>query len=129
MRIAASIFVAAHGIGFSIWFLSTWMPATLGGSAKHLTFLPEAPATGAVGKALGIVALAVMVGFVLAAWGIWQQASWWPILLTGSAIASLPVAMAVWNPVGVVSVLATLASVALMAASVMPWGERFLGPH
>jgi hypothetical protein len=50
-------------------------------------------------------------------------------VLLGSALGSLPVAMAVWNPVGMVSVPATLASVALIAATLMPWGERLLGPH
>ena len=129
MRIAAAIFVAAHGIGFSIWFMSAWTPTALRGSSQHLTFLPDVPATGAVGKALGIVALAVLAGFLVSAWGIWQQAAWWPVALLGSAAASLPVASAVWNPVGIVSVPATLASVALIAATLMPWGEQFLGPR
>lgn len=129
MRIATAVFVAAHGIGFSIWFMSAWTPAALGGDTRHLTLLPRVPATGAAGKAVGILALAVLAGFLLAAWGIWQQTIWWPAALLGAAIASLPVALAVWNPVGIVSPLATVASVALILATLMPWGERFLGPH
>jgi hypothetical protein len=129
MRIAAAVFVAAHGIGFSIWFLSAWIPAALDRGTRHLSLFPDVPATGAVGKALGLVAVAVLAGFLLAAWGIWVQAAWWPAALLGSAIVSVPIALAVWNPVGIVSVPALLASVALIAATLMPWGERFLGPH
>lgn len=103
MRIAAAVFVAAHGVGFSIWFMSAWTPAALGASPRHLTLLPDVPASGAAGKTIGVVALVVLVGFLAAAWGIWQQAPWWPAVLLGSALGSLPVAAAVWNPVGVVS--------------------------
>jgi membrane protein implicated in regulation of membrane protease activity len=48
---------------------------------------------------LGLLALLVLVGFVATAWGVWQQTPWWPTTTTGSAIASLVVALAVWNPV------------------------------
>jgi membrane protein implicated in regulation of membrane protease activity len=64
-----------------------------------VTFLPGTPATSALGKVLGLLALLVLVGFVATAWGVWQQTPWWPTTTTGSAIASLVVALAVWNPV------------------------------
>jgi hypothetical protein len=129
MRTATALFVAAHGVGYSIWFLSAWTPSLLGGSAAHLLGRPDVPSTGAVGKALGVMALVVLAGFLAAAWGVWQAAAWWPVLLLASAGLSLLVAVAVWNPVGIVSVPATAASVALIAATLMPWGERFLGSH
>jgi hypothetical protein len=129
MRLAVSIFVAAHGIGFSIWFMSAWTPAALDADAKNVTLLPDTPATGALGKVLGLLALLVLVGFLATAWGVWQQAAWWPTAMIGTAVPSLLVALAVWNPVGIVSVPATLASVALLLATATPFGERLLGPH
>lgn len=36
MRIAAALFVAAHGIGYIIWFMSAWAPATLGGPEQTM---------------------------------------------------------------------------------------------
>jgi hypothetical protein len=129
MRLAASIFIAAHGIGFSIWFMSAWTPAALDAGPTHVTLLPDTPSTGAVGKALGLLALVVLVGFVATAWGVWQQTPWWPTTMLGATVASLFVAVAVWNPVGIVSVPAVLASLALLVATVTPLGERYLGPH
>jgi hypothetical protein len=129
MRIAAAIFVAAHGVGYSIWFMSAWMPAAMGTSSRTLTFPTRAPATGGVGKLWGLLALAVLAGFLVSGWGIWQQAGWWPGVLIASSVASLPVGFAMWNPVGIVSVPATMASLALIAATLMPWGDRFFGSH
>ena len=128
MRTAAAVFVASHGIGYSIWFMSAWTPSVLQ-SSKNLTFPANTPATGKLGKALGLVSLAVLAGFVVSAWGIWQETSWWPVSLIGSIVASTPVALAVWNPVGIVSLLATLANVGLVAATLMPWGQRFFPPQ
>ena len=128
VRTAAAVFVASHGIGYIIWFMSAWTPSALQ-SSKNLTFASKAPATGMLGKALGLVSLAVLAGFVASAWGICQETSWWPVSLIGSIVASTPVALAVWNPVGIVSLLATLANVGLLAATLMPWGRRFFPPH
>lgn len=128
MRTAAAVFVASHGIGYSIWFMSAWTPSALH-SSKNLTFTVNTPATGKLGKALGLVSLAVLAGFVVSAWGIWQETSWWPVSLIGSVVASTPVALAVWNPVGIVSLLATLANVGLVAATLMPWGSGLFPPH
>jgi hypothetical protein len=44
-------------------------------------------------------------------------------------VASTPVAFAIWNPPGIVSLLATVANVGLVAATLMPWGQRFFPPH
>jgi len=128
MRTAAAVFVASHGIGYIIWFMSAWTPSALR-SSKSLTFPANAPATGILGKAIGLLSLAVLAGFVASAWGIWHETSWWPVSLIGSVVASTPVAFTIWNPVGVVSLLATLANVGLVAAIVMPWGQRFFPPH
>lgn len=127
MRLAAAVFVAAHGVGYSIWFMSTWLPSVMGTKDSNLTLPASAPATGPVGRTLGILALAVLVGFVASAWGIWQQVPWWPASLISSAVVATPIALLMWNPVGVVSVPATVANVCLVAATVMPWGEQFLG--
>jgi len=128
MRIAAALFIAAHGVGYILWFMASWMPAALGTGSKQLS-IGEGVVTGRLGKAIGLVALVVLAGFLVAAWGVWQQASWWPTVLVASALAAFPTALAVWNPVGNVSMMAGLANVGLLAATFMPWGERLLGPH
>jgi len=138
MRIAAAIFVGMHGVGHIIWFFSTWTQRILGreGRAQLEThrddFVVEPKAAG--GKAVGILSLLVMAGFVASAWGIWNETSWWPPLLIGSAGASMLVILSMWNPIKApgplsLSVRALLANIGLGAATLMPWGERFLGTH
>ena len=138
MRLAAAIFVAIHGLGHIVWFFSTWMPVALGQQGRtmleerseHLLVDPKS----ANGKIVGAVSLLVIAGFAASAWGIWSEASWWPPVLIGSVIASLLVIFGMWNPIQApgpipISVRALLADVALGAATLMPWGERFLGAH
>jgi hypothetical protein len=138
MRLAAAIFVATHGLGHIVWFFSAWMPVALAEQGRtmleerreHLLVDPKS----ANGKIVGAVSLLVIAGFAASAWGIWSDASWWPPMVIGSAIASLLVIFGMWNPIKApgpipISVRALLADVALGAATLMPWGERFLGAH
>ena len=133
MRTAAAIFVAIHGLGHIIWFFSTWTQRALGKEGRaqlenhRHNFLVEP--RGLAGRAVGILSLLVLIGFTLAAWGIWTEASWWPALLLGTAIASMLVILSMWNPIMRLSIRALLANVGLVAATLMPWGERFLGAH
>jgi hypothetical protein len=138
MRLAAVIFVAIHGIGHIVWFFSTWTQRVLGKEgraqlqARRGDFLVEPRAVA--GRTVGILSLLVVVGFITAAWGIWNEAVWWPPLLIGSAIASVVVVSSMWNPIKApgpvpISVRALLADIGLGAAALMPWGERFLGAH
>ena len=133
MRTAAAIFVAAHGVGHVIWFLMTWARPALGkrGRAEvdsHRSRYLVEP-TSAAGKALGALAIVVLVAFVATGIGIWIEASWWEPTLLLSVIASLPILFTMWNPVGIVSFNALVANIGLGAATLMPWGERFLGVH
>jgi hypothetical protein len=128
MQTAAAVFVASHGNRIHHLVHERKAPWALH-SSKQLTFPANTPVTGVLGKALGLVSLAVLAGFVASAWGIWQETSWWPVSLVGSVVASTPVAFAIWNPVGIVSLLATVANVGLVAATFMPWGQRFFPPH
>ena len=133
MRIAAAVFVALHGLGHIIWFMATWAHWSLGGSGRADLARHEGafliPALSAMGKLVGLLALAVLVGFVATSWGIWTQTEWWPQTLLGSAASSMMVLFLIWNPVMTVSVRALLANLGLAAATLMPWGDRILGAH
>jgi len=133
MRLVAAIFVAMHGLGHIIWFFSTWMQRALGkeGRAQFETrrhsFLVSP--RGPIGRTMGILSLLVIAGFMLTAWGIWIETTWWPPLLFVSAATSMVVVVSMWNPIFRLSVRAILANAALTAATLMPWGEQILGAH
>ena len=128
LRIGVALFTAAHGIGFVLWFLITWLPSTLGGATRSLSFT-DAPATGFLGKSFGILALLVLAGFLISARGIWRQTSWWPETLGATAAVAIPTAWSVWNPVGDVSSMAELANVALLVVALLSSGRRFLAAN
>jgi hypothetical protein len=80
MRTAAAAFVASHGIGYIIWFMSVWTPSALH-SRRTSHSLPMHQPQGYSVRRWGSFSLAVLAGFVATAWGIWQETSWWPELL------------------------------------------------
>jgi hypothetical protein len=135
MKLAATIFVALHGLGHIVWFFSTWTPRALGEEgraqleAHRKDLLVQPGAMG--GKMIGLLSLLVMFGFGATAWGIWTEASWWPALLIGSAIASLIVILSMWNPIKPpgpvsISVRALLADIGLTMATLLPWGDKLI---
>jgi hypothetical protein len=107
MRTAAAVFAASHGIGYVIWFMSAWTPSALN-SSKNLAF-SNAPAMGMLGTALGLVSLAVLAGCGV---GVGHLAG--DILVAGFShwfCRRLDAGrVRTWNPVGIVSLLATTAT-------------------
>jgi hypothetical protein len=90
-----------HGIGHAVGF---WMPVPTWFAAAWL--LPG-------------------LGFLVGAWGLWQQAGWWPAALIASAMvsllmAALPAGALRAGPYG--SALAFDVLVILAVAA--PWGRR-----
>jgi len=131
MRVAAAIFIAMHGLGHIIWLFTTWIQPALGKEgraeleAHRRHFLVEPKSL--MGKGIGVLSVVVLIGFLATAWGTWTETQWWPALLIGSATLSMLVVLSIWNPIMRLSIRALLANIALVAATLMPWGERFLG--
>jgi len=136
MRTFAAVFVAMHGLGHLVWLFVALTPVVLGKQGRAMVeerrrALLVDPST-AGGKLVGVLAITVIGGFLASAWGIWFESSWWPVTLIPSAVASLVIVTAMWNPIKApgpvtLSVRALLADVGLAAATLMPWGERLLG--
>ena len=103
--------------------MAAWTPSALGSTDR------VSAGGGGLPKAFGVIAVLVLAGFLASAWGIWQQTAWWPMALVASAVVAIPTAMSVWNPVGNVTAMAVMANIGLIGATLMPWGDRFLGSH
>lgn len=72
-----AILVAAHGIGFLLWFMPSWIPGFKAtGSDPHSILSDTVTITHPVGKVFGLVSLALVAGFLVSAWGIFSQATW-----------------------------------------------------
>jgi predicted cation transporter len=90
-RIAAAL-LALHGLVHLIGFVVPWRVAQVEGFAYRTTAFDGAIELGEAGAlVIGLAWLAIAVGFVIAAVGVWQARAW-AIPLTGVlAVASLAV--------------------------------------
>jgi len=87
-RIVLAIVVATHGIGHVLFLVSCLGIAQWGQSSRSwlLTNLVGDTPTRAFGSLLW---LAVIIGFMAAGLGIWEQQQWWRMFAVGSAVLSL----------------------------------------
>lgn len=60
-------------------------------------FLPKgSSATGAIWIVIQVLALAAIIGFTIAAWGIFKDTGWWEPAAIGSAIVGIVAVIAYW---------------------------------
>ncbi len=92
-----ALVVAAHGVGFTMWFLAAWVPGVeVTAGAPHRIFSGDVGITDPIGRVSGLVALIVMVGFLAVAWGIFTGATWWSGLAVATSVISLIAIVVPW---------------------------------
>jgi hypothetical protein len=130
MKVLAPIVVAAHGIGFTMWFLAAWVPGiSVTPTPGHALVADDIAITSPIGRVAGLVSLAVVVGFLLVALGMFTGASWWPSLAVLTAVISTAVVVVPWwSVVPVMSAIGALAVNALVIAfALVPaWNETLV---
>lgn len=129
MKMIAAIVVAAHGVGFSMWFLASWIPSIQIGSGTHWLLSSDVEIGSGIGKTFGILSLAAGVAFLATAWGIMGETSWWRPLGGMTALASFAIVIPWWNIVQPFNAIgATLVNLLLIAAWFVPsFGDRIVG--
>lgn len=131
MKTVAALLVMGHGLGFSMWFLASWVPkAWKYGAGSHLVFAPTVSMGSGLGRATGLLSLVVAIGFLAVAWGIYTAASWWTPLALVTAVVSLVAIVVPWArtipPINLLG--AFTVDVLLIAAALVPsFGDRLTG--
>lgn len=92
IQTVAAVLLALHGIIHLIGFVTPWRIATLQGFTYRTTALNGALEIGDSGaRLIGLVWLALAIGFVAAGYGVWRGEPW-ALALTGVlAVVSLVV--------------------------------------
>ncbi len=90
IRIVAAGLLAIHGLIHLIGFVTPWRIATLEGFPYRTTALNSTLEIGEFGgRFVGLVWLALAIGFVVAGYGVWRRQPW-ALALTGIlAVVSL----------------------------------------
>lgn len=90
VQLLAAVGLAAHGLIHLIGFVVPWRLASLEGFPYRTTVLNGALELGEAGARLvGLGWLAVAVGFLVAAVGVWEGTSWFLPLVAALALVSL----------------------------------------
>jgi len=96
MRLALAVLMAVHGVAHLVGFAGAWRLAP-DGVAYKTTVLAGHVELGDVGiRAVGVLWLALAVGFAVSALGIIGDRSWWPATALGVTIASLLLCATEW---------------------------------
>ena len=90
VRPAAAAMLAVHGLIHLLGFVVPWQVVSVAGLPARTTVLAGAVELGELGsRAVGLAWLALAVGFLIAAIGIWRNGSW-ALAATGAlAVGSL----------------------------------------
>lgn len=125
LRIVLAVVVGAHGIGH-ILFLMPVVSNTSWGQATQSWLLGGGGLARTAGAILWLVSL---LGFLAAAWGIFRQAEWWPVVAMALAGVSILGLLLFWTRPVTSPVLSALFFNILLLTVLLVWrwpaGLRF----
>ena len=127
IRWLIGIAMLMHGVGHIVFFLESFVGSPMGFSDAPWLLPGAFTVTSPVGKAFALLWLLAMLGFVVAAIGLFTRQEWWSTLAVASAVISLVVLLPWWNTVTPSSrVWVLLADLVIIAAFGMPWKDRMI---
>jgi hypothetical protein len=127
IRVLFGMFLLAHGVGHVSWFLAAVVPSFGEGQQRNPPLFNDGiAATGGIGKVIGVAALLVVAAFVVGGIGFFLDASWWRSGVGAGLVGSMLVAVAWWNPAGVVSALAVAANAGIALVVYFPLGDDLI---
>jgi hypothetical protein len=127
VRVLLGIFVAAHAMGHVSWMIAAFFPGSLEEPVSDQVLGGRADGRSVAAKIVAIASLVAMFFFVMASIGVILAATWWWTAALGGIVVSVGVALAWWNPVGKVSVLALLGDAGILVAGLIPWVAETAG--
>jgi len=127
LRWGLAIVLVMHGLGHAMFAMYVWFGTDVGFTASPWLLPGAVMPVSLAGQLSAIVWLAAMAGFVVAAFGLVNQAAWWPRLAVGAAVLSLAVLLLWWNTITPGSrVWAAFVDVVVILGLGGPWQERVL---
>ena len=126
LKLIAALVLAGHGVGHMMAPQAAFLPPG--------AFPPDAHASLAAttigstsGKAMSVVWLVPMLGFVLGTYGFWTDAAWWRPVTAVSAAVSIVAVLPWWKVMPTFSYVGALAVDALVLVGLAtPWGDQVI---
>jgi hypothetical protein len=126
IKLITVIVLAAHGIGHVMAPQAAFVPP--GAFPRGAQAAVAGITIGSTaGRAVALLWLVPLVGFLLGSYGLWIDASWWRPVLAVSAVVSIAVVLPWWNVMPTFSYLGALAVDALVLVALLtPWGDQLI---
>ena len=126
LKLIAALVLAGHGIGHLMAPQAAFLPpGALPRNAPGL--LAGTTIVSNAGKAMSVLWLLPLVGFVVATYGFWTGTAWWRPLMAASAVISIVAVLPWWNVMPAFSYLGALDVDALVLVSLAtPWGDQLI---
>ena len=126
IKLIAVLVLAGHGIGHMMAPQAAFLPpGALPRDAHGL--VAGATIVSGPGRAMSLLWLLPMVGFVVASYGFWTDAAWWRPLMAISAVVSIVAILPWWNVMPAFSYLGALGvDVLVLVALATPWGDHLI---
>lgn len=127
LRIVAVLILIVHGIGHVMAPVSAWVPGGSAFSRGSWLLSPGVTIDSAAGRALAVLWIIPLVGFIGGAIGLWTGAGWWREALLVSSVVSIVVVLPWWRVMPTGSYLGALAvDLLVLVALLTPWGDRLV---
>lgn len=126
IKLIAVIVLVLHGLGHVMAPQAAFAPpgAFPRGAQAALTGMTIGSTAG---RALSLLWLIPLVGFLLGSYGLWVDASWWRPVLGVSAVVSIVAVLPWWSVMPTFSYLGALAVDALVLIALLtPWGDQVI---
>jgi hypothetical protein len=123
LKILVALLLVAHGLGHVMAPQSAFAAPGAFPRSASAVLGPRLTIVSRGGKALSLLWLIPLVGFVLGTYGLWTGQGWWRPVLIVSAVVSLVAVLPWWNVMPRFSYLGALAAdVLVLVGAFTPWG-------
>lgn len=128
VKYVVALALLGHGAGHALGFLAAWTDLPMGFREAPWIFGGDVEIRTPVGRAFGLLWLAALAGFVVAALGLLLRQEWWGVLAVAGSVMSILAILPWWNTVTPGPRLwALLVDVVVLVGLLGPWKDRVSG--
>jgi hypothetical protein len=125
LKIVVAVVLVAHGLGHVMAPQSAFVPPGAFPSTANSLVGSGLTIASPAGKALSLLWLIPLAGFLIGTYGLWTAQEWWRPVLATSAIVSIVAVLPWWNVMPTFSYLGALAvDLVVLIGVFTPWGTE-----
>jgi hypothetical protein len=126
VKLITAAVLVANGLGHAMAPQSAFVPPGAFPRGAHMV-ATGMTITSPGGRALSLLWLVPLVGFLVGTYGLWTGETWWRPVLAASAVVSIVAVLPWWRVMPTISYLGALAVDLLVLVGILtPWGDQII---